>query len=142
MKTWRWLVILLPTLLGLGLSFYFSLVFDRAHPHIVYLRADLGALSLLIGLLLSLVAVLVFGLLAWRERIHQNAGSLAAEQRRRFLRRLDHELKNPLTALRAGLVNLAESSPEPAHRATLSGLEAQALRLSRLSTDLRKLAEI
>ncbi len=142
MKTWRWLVIIFPSFLGVGLSVYFFLVFDRSHPHIVYLRADLGALSLLIGVLLSLVALLVFSLLAWTERIHENAGSIAAEERRRFLRRLDHELKNPLTAIRAGLANLSESSPDPAYRDTLSSLEAQTLRLSRLSADLRKLAEI
>jgi len=66
----------------------------------------------------------------------------AADERRRFLRRLDHELKNPLTAIRAGLANLAWVSSEEAQGEALSSVEAQTLRLSRLAADLRKLAEL
>ena len=32
--------------------------------------------------------------------------------RRRFVRRLDHEIKNPLTGIRAALVNLQEAAIE------------------------------
>ena len=142
MKPWRWLVILFPTFLGFLLSLYFLLVYDQGHTHIVYLRADLGILVLLVGLLLSLVASLVFGLLFRMERIHLQSISIAAEERRRFFRRLDHELKNPLTAIRAGLANLAESSSRIDDHDTIASLETQTLRLSRLSSDLRKLAEI
>jgi two-component system, OmpR family, sensor kinase len=142
MKFWRVLIILAPILLGTGGLAFFYLVYNRNHDHIVYLRADLGTLSLLIGLMLSLVAALVFGLLAWTERIHLHNSRVAAEQHRRFLRRIDHELKNPLTAIRAGLANLAGSSAGAAHHDVLASLEAQTLRLSRLSSDLRKLAEI
>ncbi len=85
---------------------------------------------------------LLLTLLAWAERIRQQAITAAAEERRRFLRRLDHELKNPLTAIRAGLANLAESPSGGARREALASVEAQALRLSRLSADLRKLAEL
>lgn len=142
MKRWRWLIILSPALLGISLALFFFLVYDKSYAHIVYLRADLGTLSFLVGLLLSLIAALVFSLLFWREGVHLRASHAAAEERRRFLRRLDHELKNPLTAIRAGLANLAESSPGIAHNETLTSLEAQTLRMSRLSSDLRKLAEI
>ena len=78
----------------------------------------------------------------WAERIRQQASTAAAEERRRFLRRLDHELKNPLTAIRAGLANLAELPSGRARREALASVEAQTLRLSRLSSDLRKLAEL
>jgi len=142
MKTWRWIVILAPGLLGIGLALSFFLSFDLRHDHIVYLRADLGTLSLLIGLGLSGIAALVFAVLAWAERIRLRASITAAEERRRFLRRLDHELKNPLTAIRAGLANLAESPSGETRREALASVEAQALRLSRLSSDLRKLAEL
>jgi signal transduction histidine kinase len=142
MSRWRSPIVLLPALLGIGLALYFFLSYDKTHAHIVYLRADLGTLSLLLGLLLSLVAVLVFGLLAWRHRIRLQAGEIAAAERRRFLRRLDHELKNPLTAIRAGLANLLASSNGSANHETLASLETQALRMGRLSSDLRKLAEI
>ena len=142
MKTWRWLVIIAPAVLGAGLALYFFLSFDLDHDHIVYLRADLGSLSLLLGLGLSGLTGLVFTLVGWADRTRQRANAAAAEERRRFLRRLDHELKNPLTAIRAGLANLAELPSGKARQETLAGVEAQALRLSRLSADLRKLAEL
>ena len=142
MKTWRWLVIIAPAVLGAGLALYFFLSFDLDHDHIVYLRADLGSLSLLLGLGLSGLAGLAYALLSWADRTQQRANAVAAEERRRFLRRLDHELKNPLTAIRAGLANLAELPSGEARQESLAGVEAQALRLSRLSADLRKLTEL
>ena len=142
MKTWRWLVIIAPAALGAGLALYFFLSFDLNHDHIVYLRADLGSLSLLLGLGLSGLTGLVFTLVGWADRTRQRANAAAAEERRRFLRRLDHELKNPLTAIRAGLANLAELPSGEARQESLAGVEAQALRLSRLSADLRKLTEL
>ncbi len=142
MKIWRWLVIFAPTLLGFALMFFFFRIYDQSHAHTVYLRSDLGTLSFLIGLFLSLVAALVFGLLTRTDRARLRAVSAAAEERRRFLRRLDHELKNPLTAIRAGLANLAETSSSLDHNDTLTSLDTQTLRMSRLSSDLRKLAEI
>jgi len=73
-----------------------------------------------------------------------------AEERRRFLQRLDHELKNPLTAIRAGLANLANGlstatlrqAQDTAQHEALASVEAQVLRLSRLPSDLRQLAEL
>ena len=44
-----------------------------------------------------------------------------------FLRRLDHELKNPLTAIRAGLVNLADPTASPVQREALSSIEKSGL---------------
>lgn len=45
-----------------------------------------------------------------------------AEAHRRFIRRLDHEVKNPLTAIRAGLTNLPDQAGSPA----LASVRAQA----------------
>jgi len=84
-------------------------------------------------------------------RCQQNVADVlaqAAEERRRFLQRLNHELKNPLTAIRAGLANLVDglaSSPPMGGKEggeALVSVEAQVLRLSRLTADLRKLAEL
>jgi two-component system OmpR family sensor kinase len=82
----------------------------------------------------------------------RDAEARAAEDRRRFLLRLDHELKNPLTAIHAGLANVehaatsgrgpaAASSGTPAEEA-LSSVSAQANRITRLLGDLRKLADL
>lgn len=60
----------------------------------------------------------------------------------RFLRRLDHELKNPLTALRAGLRTLGLTSLDEQQRQVVETLEVEALRLSQLVADLRKIAEL
>jgi two-component system OmpR family sensor kinase len=66
----------------------------------------------------------------------------AVEERRRFLQRLDHELKNPLTAIRVGVANLAGDPPRAARQEALTTVEAEVLRLSRLTSDLRKLADL
>jgi two-component system OmpR family sensor kinase len=71
------------------------------------------------------------------------AADAAAEERRRFLRRLDHELKNPLTAARVALANLAVASDAGAYsEAAVATLEAQTARIEGLVGDLRKLAEL
>ena len=142
MNRWKWLAALIPGFLGVGLALYFFLAFDLSHDHIVYLRADLGSLALMLGAGLSVLAFGACALLEWSERNRQRVNAEAAEERRRFLRRLDHELKNPLTAIRAGLANMTESPSGDARREALTSVEAQALRLSRLSADLRKLAEL
>jgi two-component system OmpR family sensor kinase len=142
MKHWRWFLALIPAIVGIGLALFFFLSFDLHYDHMVYLRADLGSLSLVLGFGLSGLAAAAFALLGWSERYQQRVKTEAAEERRRFLRRLDHELKNPLTAIRAGLANLTELPSGDHREEALSSVEAQTLRLSHLSADLRKLAEL
>ena len=140
MKRWRWLVALIPAILGGLVAIYWS--FISTYNPIAYLRIDLGSLALILGLGLS--ALIAAGLafrISW-ERRQQQIIATAVDERRRFLRRLDHELKNPLTAIRAGLANLAESPSVQARREALLSVDAQAQRLSRLAADLRKLAEL
>lgn len=91
-----------------------------------------GAL-LALGLLLRQRARAVAARSAQRAEAH--AREQAAADRRRFLARLDHELKNPLQAVRAGL---AAAGPDPA----LAAVDAQAARIGWLVADLRKLAEV
>jgi two-component system OmpR family sensor kinase len=75
-------------------------------------------------------------------RLVEDAVREAEQGRRRFLRRLDHEMKNPLTGLRAALVNLQEAqSKDERIRAGENAKRAQE-RLSALLTDLRKLADL
>ncbi|WP_223305084.1 sensor histidine kinase KdpD [Cellulomonas sp. B6] len=100
------------------------------------------------------VAVLLVGVGAVRERrVRVHAAAVAdaeaaarADERarhRRFLQRLDHELKNPVTAIRAAVAGLgpAAASDDGAARAHAT-LDAQAGRLAHLVADLRKLAEL
>jgi two-component system OmpR family sensor kinase len=92
-----------------------------------------------------IVAALIAAGLATRaavERANAQAREQARAERRRLLLRLDHELKNPLTAARVGLANLI-SLQLPDHAAeSARGVEEQVLRMSQLVANLRKLAEL
>jgi two-component system OmpR family sensor kinase len=71
-------------------------------------------------------------------RAAQQAADAEAESRRRFMRRLDHEVKNPLTAMRAALANI-NGNFDPT---TARSMRNQVDRLARLSADLRKLSDL
>jgi len=143
------LAVLAPLALGLTMLALTSLKIVP-DPQVT-LTADLSAVTLLIGVVLSLsvAAALVIRRRVARlqhaalERLREQA----SEDRRRFFGRLDHELKNPLTAIHAGVANLAEApgaeAPGAEARAqALGSLAAQTVRLSRLAADLRKLADL
>jgi len=66
----------------------------------------------------------------------------AGDRRRNFLRRLDHEIKNPLTGLRAALVNLTEEKTEEERQRAVGNASRAVERLTRLLTDLRKLSDL
>ena len=96
--------------------------------------------------MLSILGIVGLALWAWAARLcRQNAAEAlaqAGDERRRFLQRLDHELKNPLTAIRAGLANVGNGPDSSARSEALTSVVAQVMRLSRLTADLRKLAEL
>jgi two-component system OmpR family sensor kinase len=131
----RWLWALLPLGLGmlLGVAFGVGLLPNTSY----FLRADLAALVQVCG---WIAAIGLGGWIVIRGRlsdVRKQAEIAAAEDRRRFLQRLDHELKNPLTAIQAGLANIQGSGEGQA----LASVKAQTSRLSRLVADLRKLAD-
>lgn len=136
---------LLPLLICLGLANLFSREV-LPNPRI-FLRADLAALVILLGIMLSTLAA-AGGMLCQvssnraSKKTAMEVRARAVDDRRRFLRRLDHELKNPLTGIRAGLANLAGTLDAQIQREALDSVESEARRLSRLTADLRKLAEL
>lgn len=136
----RWLYPLIPGLVGIGLSIFLS--YATSNNPIIYLRADLATLILLAGGLLSIIGYAILGITFNLERQRKKLIAQSSDDRKRFIRRLDHELKNPLTAIRAGLANVIEAPDEQARLEAAGSIEAQALRLSRLAADLRKLAEL
>jgi two-component system OmpR family sensor kinase len=138
------LLALIPLLAGVILS---VVIFSWMQPLTVYqLQFDLSSLAWLTGSLLTawLMSLwLVRGLAARRfERRLAQQQHEQDEAHRRFLRRLDHEMKNPLTALRALLANLEDAALLEERRALAQDAHRQAQRLSRLGGDLRKLAEL
>ncbi len=140
----RWGFILVPV--GLGLLSAISLNQTALPNPVLRVLISLSTLLLFLGILLSMgIAV---GLIAlWlAERQHQQKiawlHTESTQDRRRFLQRLDHELKNPLMAIRAGLANFANAPTSKSRRAALATVNGQTIRLSRLTTDLRKIAEL
>jgi two-component system OmpR family sensor kinase len=94
------------------------------------------------GLLCTLMVGI--GLTAWHKfdvaqtRLRQQS----LEDRHRFIRRLDHELKNPLTAILAGLANIETANSRAEHTSAVRSVGLQVQRLRQLVTDLRKLSEV
>ena len=136
----RFALALIPLVVGILLAVIWQRG-DLLNP-IVYLRADIGTLFLLLG---ALGAVAVAGIVAAGERRRRAVaaataalGAEEADSRRRFIRRLDHEVKNPLTAMRAAMANL-NGAVDPQ---TMRSLGGQVDRLARLSADLRKLTDL
>lgn len=133
----RILIGLAPITLGLIAS---ALVTALVKPELVLdFRVGLGMLIFLFGTTASAVVLLA----SWaHKRGRDRAFFQAQEDRRNFIRRLDHELKNPLTGLRAALANLSESSsPDDREQASLNA-RRDVERLQRLLADLRKLSDL
>lgn len=136
----RWLPIFAPAILALVIAFLFNQS-DLPNPTL-FVRFQVSVLIFSFGLILSFVAAVVLLISDWIERRHVATLLQASEERRHFLSRLDHELKNPLTAILAGLANLSSSETEQQRERALRSVEAQMRRLRNLVSDLRKLADL
>jgi two-component system OmpR family sensor kinase len=131
---------LAPVIVGLALALFWQRGL-WLNP-ILYMRADASSLALLAGVLGSILCILCVVAWTWAQRANRSALRRSreeqAEAHQRFIRRLDHELKNPLTAIRAGLANV----PEQTASSALVTVKTQVDRLARLTADLRKLADL
>jgi two-component system, OmpR family, sensor kinase len=112
----------------------------------LYATVSPGLLAGMAGLLGTVVLAVVI-LIRQRagvatEAAVRDAVAEAAEDRLRFLLRLDHELKNPLTAIRAGLANIEQAEAMATAGTALASVSAQANRIIQLLGDLRKLADL
>ncbi|CAH0261367.1 Sensor histidine kinase WalK [Microbacterium oxydans] len=118
-------------------------------PRVLAIDLALPGAVLIAGALVS--AVPAFMLVVHRQRRRESArvqaavadaAAQATQQERanhqRFLSRLDHELKNPLTAIRATAAAAQSDSALDEWRV----IDTQATKLSALVRDLRKLAEL
>jgi two-component system OmpR family sensor kinase len=136
----RWLPILAPAVLSLLLSVW---VLNGGAPNpVAYVRAEVSAIVVLMGIALSILAGIGLLIFDFVERIHLQSTLEAAADRRRFLHRLDHELKNPLTAILAGLTNLSGARESSDRDASLESVRVQVERLRKLVADLRKLSDL
>jgi two-component system OmpR family sensor kinase len=106
------------------------------------IQIDFGLLAFFAGALITGIWVSItatrFRNAAQRELI----AARQAEAQRRFLRRLDHELKNPLTGIRAALANLDGAGTGTSAPSAIPDIQHQVERLTRLTSGLRKLADL
>ncbi|HEY5731755.1 MAG TPA: HAMP domain-containing sensor histidine kinase [Anaerolineales bacterium] len=121
---------------------------------IIYLRASLGLLLFIVGVLLStLIGIVIAFYLLFKSRTQKESDSLSTRssiEHRQFLQRLDHELKNPLTTLQIELANLDEeplqsqrtSDPVQSTESPLKRIRDQVTRLNDMVLQLRKLADL
>jgi two-component system OmpR family sensor kinase len=142
----QWVVAATPAVVAVAVSLATreaSAASDRVAVRVSALPADWFAAF---GVTLSVLLSLAVGVWQWRDRQASRALTRqrwrAANNRRRLLQRLDHELKNPLTAMRAAVANLSASDRGNEPAGALRSIEEQVVRLSRLTGDLRKIAEL
>jgi two-component system OmpR family sensor kinase len=152
----RILLLVLAPLLG---GVILGVILQAADPRVrLYTAASPGLVAVMVGLLgTAVAAVAAVVILAQRRaasaaaRAASAAGAAAVRQeavrdRLRFFMRLDHELKNPLTAIRAGLANIEQGGgmalASAGTVAALASVSIQADRIARLVSDLRKLADL
>ena len=158
-KSWiNLLLIFLPLLAGVVELILITMFAQALPPYMM--TADFGVFAFVFGVTIRNLGVVAFmmglfitGLLlifynrALRRQAETQilieAAKLEAEQgRRRFLRRLDHEIKNPLTGLRAALVNMQEVHTGVDRQRAVDNAGNAVERLTRLLTDLRKLSDL
>lgn len=106
---------------------------------ILVFRMGVGAIIFVLGTFISvLIAVTEWGTKMGRD----DAAKSADERRRSFIRRLDHEVKNPLTGLRAALANLSEAASPQEREHAAANARRDVTRLTSLLADLRKLSDL
>jgi two-component system, OmpR family, sensor kinase len=137
-------LIFLPLLLGTLASLFAQWIWNPV-PLVVF-KIDLGMVTFITGIFITLF----FGVAYWSGWIKEQKAQRTIERsmrefeqgRQRFIRRLDHEIKNPLTGLRAALVNLQETRDSDERRKASENANRAVERLTRLLNDLRKLSDL
>lgn len=136
---WRWAMALVPVTLGAAISVWLNAT-ERAPLYRV--TVDRGTLLFALGMLLSVIIAAILYCQTSTQQARQETEVRASQDRRRFLRRLDHELKNPLTAILAGLANVSMGDRDETRAPALDSVTAQVHRLRALVAELRKLSDL
>lgn len=136
------LALMTPFIIGLVLIFIVSFT-DAKGAHVVF-RVKLEILILSVFALISTVFLFTTIIRRrYKNELNQKISQLRQDgydEHQRFIRRLDHELKNPLTAIQLSLANLRMNIQAEGVQKPIANIDAQATRLNALTTDLRKLA--
>ena len=144
MKRLKFLLPFVPLILG---ALMLTLLPILVKPEIIVsFQLGVGAVLFFIGLLLTLwiqALAVVDELREKKARAEIDAAIHNYEEgHRRFIRRLDHELKNPLMSLQASLENLQVATELNVRRKAEVNIQRVLERLVHLLRDLRKLSEL
>jgi len=144
-RTWFYILLLsLPLLFG-ALASVLAQAFWQPVPLVVF-KIDIGMVAFVFGTFISLLlASFAIGIQSKERQAKRDiveAQRRTEEGRIRFLRRLDHEIKNPLTALRAALVNVRECQTEDERQRAIGNAGRAIGSMIRLLADLRKLSDL
>lgn len=139
----RLFIIVSLVLLAVGtLTLYLAPVLWQPEPVLVF-RVGIGAGIFSILFVVAVLIQIVFVTWDWgTEQSTRKVTRERDESHRQFLRRLDHELKNPLTGLHATLTNLREAESVEETQQGVENATQAANRLGRILGDLRKLSEL
>jgi two-component system OmpR family sensor kinase len=139
-----YLLSLIPLVGGLALG---ALIENDILPNHVFTATyvvDLAWIVSWAGILVTAVSLFIYHRRQTTKQLLENVRAEEQQHRIRhqqeFLRRLDHELKNPLTIIRLAVANLGAASQE--HSTSLERISQQTTRLQRLIKDLRQLSEL
>jgi two-component system OmpR family sensor kinase len=139
----RFFIILSLVLLAVGaLALYLVPVLWQPEPVLIF-RVGVGAGIFSVMFVVAVLIQIVFTARDWgAEQSARKVTRERDESHRQFLRRLDHELKNPLTGLQATLTNLREAESDEETQQAVENATRAANRLRRILGDLRKLSEL
>ena len=138
---------LLPLIIGIIIAIIFKLAGELIP--VFQIRIDFASAAILIGAVFTaLLGFYHYRNILSRKHIEQ-LQDIENNEHKQFLLRLDHELKNPLSAIKTSLASLAqltnESKPKQVQEEmekTIQQTHSQIERITRLVSDLRKLAEL
>jgi two-component system OmpR family sensor kinase len=138
-RSWRWWPVAATLIIGVIAAAVVGIVGGGLDA---YATVSLWSALLVVAVIVAAVIAARLATRAAVERADARALEQARAERHRLLLRLDHELKNPLTAARVGLANLTSLSLSEHAAESAHGVEEQVLRMSQLVANLRKLAEL
>ncbi len=128
---------------AIGIAAFFLLPIVWPQEPLIGLQFGVGAA--VCAALISCVLLIQLLILA-HERGEDQAAQRVSRERdeshRRFLRRLDHELKNPLTGLQTAIINLRESQTAEETSEAVDNARLATDRLNYVLGDLRKLSHL
>ena len=142
---------ILFSLILVGLTFIIAFLLERnVLPNQLLFgqfEADLARVNFIFGLILAVVIALLGSVLFWWNRrweeIRQEEQAVHDERHRRFLKGIDHEVKNPVQIIGLGVANLQHGvNLSDEQVLSVNRMHSQVERLKKLIQDLRWLGEL